>query len=100
MVGVGTPEVKGGTEAEEAPEKAGEPVVADGEGMTAVLLGFRTLLVIRIFRAELGGWKSILINNVDNTTGDQDIWNNYFGVVDEHGAILDCDGNIVALKRH
>jgi hypothetical protein len=41
-VGVGTPEVNGGAEADEAPEKAGEPSVADEAG-EAVLLMFRTL---------------------------------------------------------
>ncbi len=42
-VGVGTPDERPTLEAEEAPEKAAEPVVADGDGIAMVMLGLRTL---------------------------------------------------------
>ena len=42
-VGVGTPDERPTLDAEEAPEKAAEPVVADAEGMAMVMLGFKTL---------------------------------------------------------
>jgi len=42
LEGVGTPEVKGGVDTEEAPENAGEPAVAEGLAIV-VLLGLSTL---------------------------------------------------------
>lgn len=42
-VGVGTPELSPTLDAEEAPEKAAAPVVAEAEGIAMVMLGLRTL---------------------------------------------------------
>tara|TARA_R110002003_G_scaffold121_5_gene10680 strand:+ start:4182 stop:4445 length:264 start_codon:yes stop_codon:yes gene_type:complete len=47
LVGVGWPEVNGTSEADEAPEKAGEPAVAEGLAMVA-LVGLRTLEVVLV----------------------------------------------------
>jgi len=42
-VGVETPELRPTLDADEAPEKAAEPDVADAEGIAMVMLGLRTL---------------------------------------------------------
>lgn len=66
-VGVGTPDVNGGAEPEEAPENAGAPIVALADGR-AVLFGLRTLshsLAISFTMEEYEkDMDDILINNM------------------------------------
>ena len=45
--GVGMPDVNGFSDTLEAPEKAGDPLEAEGDGKTLVAFGLRTLKNVR-----------------------------------------------------
>lgn len=95
--GVGTPEVKGALETDEAPEKAPAPAAAVGLAMVR-LLGFRTLGVLLVRCDERRSIDvDLRVNNVNDTTGDEDIRGNDTRGVDKNRAIVNGDGQILAV---
>lgn len=99
-VGVATPEVKGTSVADEAPEKAAGCEVALATGVAVVMLGFRTLSKPasadgQYSRRSRG--ENLLVDDVHDTVGDQDIRHDDLGGVDEHGAVDHGDGQTLAV---
>ena len=95
--GAGMPLVKGTLEAEWAPEKAAVAVEAVALGVAAVAAGLRTLLWCggvsggRWGRGEKGSG-GLLVNDMDDAVGDEDVGEDDLGAVDEDAAVFDVDG--------
>ena len=85
--GAGIPDVRGFSEALEAPEKAGIPPEAVGLEIACVAFGFKTLLVIssRLYRTHQ---IVSLINDMNNPVCNQYVGDDDFGAVDEYIAII------------
>ena len=99
MVGAGWPEVKGTLVALE-PEKAGAPVVAEGSGRAVVASGLRMLFVLEnryMIYGEFSREGNVLVDDVHDAVGDEDVGNDDFSCVDEYGAVHDGDGHVTAL---
>jgi hypothetical protein len=101
VVGVGRPEVKGTSEAELAPVKAGVPAVADSLGVS-VAMGFKTLCGVSVafpsrMRPDV---LDLLINDMYDTVSNKDVRNNNLGGVDPDAALLvNGDGQVSTIQR-
>lgn len=101
MVGVGRPEVKGTSEAELAPVKAGVPAVADSVG-ASVAMGFRTLYGVSVaFPCKIGPDElDLLINDMYDTVSNKHVGNDNLGGVDPDTALLiNSDGQVSTIER-
>lgn len=78
VVGAVTPLVNGMLPAEEEPENAGAWVVAVALGVADVLLGLRTLSNVSQTDTLISeGNMNILINDMDDTIRNQQVWSNH-----------------------
>jgi len=95
-VGVATPEVYGTSLAEEAPEKAADWEDAVGLGVAIVMLGFKTLSVDLAPMIGNSSKINILVNDMDDTVGHQDVGHDDLCRVDECGPVDHGDGDVPA----
>jgi hypothetical protein len=90
----GTPEVKGMSLTELAPEKAASWVLAVGLAVAEGLSGLRTLdmLALDLFAMDV----DLPVNDMDNTVGDEHVGDNDLGLVDVDSAVVNLDVDLLA----
>lgn len=105
-VGVGTPDVSALPDGPaEAPAKAADWVLAAGSGMADVALGLSTLMGVSV---DVSGGKDgicwgkerdLLVNDMDDTVGNENVGGNHFGAVDEDVVAVDGNCEVVTSER-
>lgn len=89
----GTPEVKGMSLTELAPENAASWVLAVGSAVAEDFSGLRTLNILALdpFAMDV----DLRINDVDDTVGDEHVGDDDLGLVDVDSAVVNLDVNLL-----
>lgn len=89
----GTPEVKGMSLTELAPENAASWVLAVGSAVAEDFSGLRTLdmLALDLFAMDV----DLRINDVDNTVSDENVGDDDLSLVDVDSAVVNLDVNLL-----
>lgn len=89
----GTPEVKGMSLTELAPENAASWVLAEGSAVAEDFSGLRTLdmLALDLFAMDV----DLRINDVDDTVSDENVGDDDLSLVDVDSAVVNLDVNLL-----